>query len=412
MTLTRRQIIQGLVAVPAATFLTKNAAVQAMMAPPGSGVRNLILVDLKGGNDGLNTVVPFGLDGGLYASEYRPTLGVPANQVLPIAAEIGLNPVMAALKAHFDAGRLGIVQGVGYPQPDFSHAVSQRVWQTGDPSGQALDGWLGRYLSQQPAPTNPDALAVTSSLTLLLQGAGRFVPAFKSLGNFKFPKDNQHGWDKDNRREAYEGILAGLVDGEGSVATVAQTGEGVLGLIDLLQAVPEIEYAGTYPDNSFSNTLQLVARLMASGIGMRHFHVTYGGFDTHSEQNLDDNHANRLQNVSDGLAALYTDLAALGLAQDTLIVVYSEFGRTVYENGSAGSDHGTVNPVLLLGDGVSGGLVNAHPSLAVEDLDEDGELPLQEDLRNVFGTVVQDWLGGDAAATFPGHTLVPLPLFA
>ena len=171
------------------------------------------------------------------------------------------------------------------------------------------------------------------------------------------------------------------------------------------------EHVGAYPDSSIANPLRLVARLMNADIGMQYFHVTYGGFDHHSAQNENGKHANKLLAVSDGVSALYDDLAAIGLADDTVIVVFSEFGRTVYENGSAGTDHGSTNPVIVFGNAVSGGLASAHPSMDPVDLDEDGELPMQVDMRDVLGTVVQSWLGEDPAVVFPGHSFSPVPIF-
>ncbi len=412
MNVSRRAFIQSLIAVPAAAVITQNTALRALMAPPGAGTRKLVMVDLKGGNDGLNMIVPFGVDGGTYYSEFRPTIGVPANQVLPIAADVGMHPSMTALKSHFDAGRLSIVQGVSYPDPSFSHDFAQKIWQTGDPTGQSLEGWLGRLLAECPTPDSPAAAALTSSLTKMLEGTPGFVPAFTSLNNFKFPSDKKHGSDKSNREAAFAAISDGLVAEGGNLGSMATTGRGILDLIDLFDTVPEFEHIGVYPDSSLTKPLQLVARLMNADIGMQYFHVTYGGFDHHSNQNENDKHANKLLAISDGVSALYDDLAAIGLADDTIVVVFSEFGRTVYENGSAGTDHGSTNPVLVFGNAVAGGLTTPHPSMDPVDLDDDGELPMQADLRDVLGTVAQSWLSADPAVVFPGHSFSSLPIFA
>lgn len=411
MTLTRRTFLQTLAAVPAAAALSHNSALAALVAPPGAGTRKLVMVDLKGGNDGLNTIVPFGLDGGTYGSVFRPTIGVPTADVLEIDTGIGMHPSLAALKGHFDAGRLSVVQGVSYPDPNFSHEYAQRIWQTGDPTGSALEGWLGRALALCPEPASPHAASLTSSTTLLLAGTPGFVPAFTNLGNFDFPVDKQHKSDKANREAAYAAIAAGLDGTGGRLGAMAQTGAGILDLIALFDTVPAYEHVGDYPDAGISNPLRLVARLLAADIGMQYFHVTYGGFDHHSAQNENGKHANKLYAVSEGVSALYDDLAALGLADDCVIVVFSEFGRTVYENGSAGTDHGSTNPVLVLGDAAAGGLVSDHPSMDPADLDDDGELPMVVDVRDVLGTIAQSWLAADPAVVFPGHAFAPVPIF-
>src|SRR5262249_33808692 len=152
---------------------------------------NLVLIDLRGGCDGLNMVVPFGVTGGTYYSEFRKSLAIPKNQVLQLSAEVGLNPKMTALKSHFDAGRLAVVQGVSYPVPNYSHEIAQTIWQSGDVSGFATQGWLAKHLAALGGP-GPTAVAVEDTLTLLLTGSGGFVPAFTDIGQFVFPSDPYH----------------------------------------------------------------------------------------------------------------------------------------------------------------------------------------------------------------------------
>ena len=413
MHITRRQFLRSIAILPAAAALP-GPLLRGMFAPAGAGPRNLVLVDLKGGNDGLNMVVPFGVDGGNYYSVFRPTLGIPQGSVLPLSGTVGLNGTMTALKAHFDAGRLAIVQGVGYPNPSFSHDVAQTIWQTGNTAGGSSVGWLARYLQQLGSQPSPNAVAVSDTLTLLLSESGTFVPAFTSLGDFTFPSDGNHDEDKQNRRNAYAAVAAGLSAAPSvDVANIAGTEGSILDLIDLFHTLPGFASVGAYPpQTSLSNALKLTAKLLHSNIGMRYFHLPYGGFDTHADQEKDGYHSKRVGIVSDALAAFHADLTAIGIADDTLVVVFSEFGRTVYENGSGGSDHGYVNPVLVLGNGVVGGLTTAHPSLDPANLTTDGEPPMVADFRDVFGTLVANWLGGDAAACFPGWTVSPVPFLA
>ncbi len=409
MTITRRDFLKGLVIVPTAAALP-GAMVHAMMAPPAAGSRNIIFVDLKGGNDGLNMIVPSGLNGGSYYSEFRPTLGLPQGSLLSLSADIGMNPALAALHSHFQAGRLAVCQGCSYPDPSKSHEVSQRVWNTGDPAGVSPDGWMGRFLAGEgPAPT-PCAVTVMSSLSTLMKGSGSFVPAFEETDSFVFPFDWDHWNDQDNRRAAYAAMATGLSDAGGDLEAMAGQSQGLLDLITTFDALPEFTHVGTYPEgSSLADRMRVIARLMGAGLGMRYFHVARGGFDTHSEQNVEGKHDERLADVAQCIDGLYADLSSVGLADDTLIVVFSEFGRTVYENGSAGTDHGTVGPVLVLGNGVTGGITTPHPSMDPADLDpETGELPMTTDFRDVFGTIVNNWVSGDASVVFPGHTLTDL----
>jgi uncharacterized protein (DUF1501 family) len=412
MSLSRREFFR-LAALPAAVTLLSRPLLRAMFAPPGAPPRNLVLIDLRGGCDGLNMVVPFGVSGGTYSSVFRQSLAIPANLCLPLSAQIGLNPQMTALKSHFDAGRLAVVQGVSYPVPNYSHDVAQTIWQTGDTGGFGTQGWLAKHLAAQGG-AGPTAVAVDDSITVLLSGSGGFVPAFTDIGEFTFPSDPYHDEDKANRRAAYEAIAAGM---SGSVklelSAMSATCGGLLSLIDDFAAMPGLVHVPDYPaDNQLSDQLKLVAELLHGGLGLRYFHVPYGGWDTHADQEKDGYQSGRLGGVSQALHAFWLDLVGAGLAADTLVVVFSEFGRTVYQNGSKGTDHGSVNPVLVFGNGVNGGLITPHPVMDPDNLTADGELPMVADFRDVFGTLVQDWLGGSAAVCFPGHALADLAFVA
>lgn len=408
MSLDRREFLKrSLVFVPAAG-LAPAMLVRAAAAAPGGSVKNLILIELDGGNDGMNTLVPHGLNGGAYYTEFRPTVNIAPGAVLDIGGGLGLNPGLAALKTHFDAGRLAVIPGVGYPNPDFSHEVSQDIWATGDPALGVTDGWIGRMLTQFAAPSFPCALDVSSHLDRILVGSGGFVPAFSSISQFNFPYDS-HAWsDKTNRRVAYEAAVDGLTASGGRVGAMSDTAKGMLGLIDTLQSIPEFTHVGTYPNHYFQNSLKLIARLLQANLGLRIFHLPYGGFDTHGDQELDGYHSNRLQVLSDGVQALQDDLASIGQADDTLFVFYSEFGRTIYENGSGGTDHGSTSVVFVLGNGVTGGVATAHPPVDPGQLGPDGELQMTTDFRDVFGTIASKWYGANVAGLFPGHAVTDL----
>ncbi len=406
--ISRREFLKRGALLGSAAAVLPSLLVRAVHASPGGSAKNLILIDLGGGNDGLNTLVPYGLDGSTYYSEFRPVLNVPFGQVLDLGGGLGLNPGLAELKGHFDAGRVAIIPGIGYPNPDFSHEVSEEIWATGDPSRALKTGWLARMLNQFPEPSFPCALDVRSSTSTLFAGSDGFVPAFYGISNFKFPYDSQHWSDKDNRRKAFEDAVNASLASGGGVGTMSDVAVEMLGLIDTLQSVPDFTHVGTYPSHWFATQMKLVARLLNANLGMQIFHLTHGGFDTHSDQELGGYHTGRLQILSQAIDALYADLASIGKAADTLFVVYSEFGRTVYENGSLGTDHGTVNVAFVIGDAVNGGVVGSHPSMDPGNLDSHEELMRTHDLRDLFGTVASKWYAANAGGLFPGYAFTDL----
>jgi uncharacterized protein (DUF1501 family) len=411
MPFSRRDFLK-LAALPAAATLLSGPLLRAMFAPPNGAAKNLVLIDLQGGCDGLNMVVPFGVNGGTYYSEFRKSLALPQDHLHLLSGQVGLNPKMGALKAHYDAGRLAVVQGVSYPQPNYSHEIASTIWQSGDISGFATQGWLAKHLAAQGG-AGPSAVAVEDTISLLMNGSGGFVPAFTDTSQFVFPSDPYHDEDKANRRAAWQAMAANFAGSpDAKLASLSSTSGGLLALIDAFEAMPGMQHVAYPPDSWLAHMLRLVAELLHGGLGLRYFHVPFGGWDTHADQDQDSYHSDRLGEVAACIAAFRQDLLNVGLAQDTLVVVFSEFGRTVYQNGSKGTDHGSVNPVLVFGDAVSGGLITPHPAMDPDALTEDGELPMVADFRDVFGTLVQDWLGGSAATCFPGHLLAPLTLVA
>lgn len=419
MTHTRRDFLRRSSLLLPAAALGPQMFMRALSAAPGGAQRNLVLIDLIGGNDGLNTVVPYGLNGGAYYTDFRPTLGVPEAELLKIPGEpLGFNPAFAELAQHYAAGRLAIVQGVGYPAPNFSHEVSRRIWQTGSPGGATAsfsDGWLARYLNLYPAPTTPCAADVSDRDFPLFEGVEGFVPTLFVPGDYAFPTDAQQPGDSANRKLAYAAMTQALANHPGLIGKVAHTASGVLNVMSLVSTLPPINYFGTYPQSPLAIALQTILALMNADLGMRIFYIAFPEFDHHSLQNVDDRHRLALTAVSQSLNGFYTDLVAHNLDQDTLVVVSSEFGRTVYENGSGGTDHGTVNASFVFGTPVIGGLVTPHPGLDPSALDEFDELPRQADYRDIFATVLKRWYGESPAtiqAVFPGHAMTDLGFLA
>jgi uncharacterized protein (DUF1501 family) len=405
MTHSRREFLRrGLVLGSTATLMP-GLIVRAAYGGTGSAVKNLILVELEGGNDGLNTLVPFGVNGGSYYTEFRPTIGIAEELLLKINGTLGFNPGCVNLKSRYDAGQVAIVQGVGYPSPNFSHEISKLIWAKGDPSQLSATGWIARLLNQFPAPSFPHAMTASSHANPTFLQANEFTPAFGWLGDFQFPTDNAY-WNEGNaKRTAYEAIVNAHAAAGGALGTMSTTSKSLLQLIDTVDTLPEFAHVGAYPeDDYFADRMKMVARLMNANLGLRIFQVTQWGFDTHSEQEVDGYHTERLRSVFDSVDAFLADMAAMGKLADTVVVVYSEFGRTVYENGSIGTDHGTVAPVFVIGAPVAGGVKNSHPPLDPTQLDEHGEPQRQADFRDVFAEIGTKLYGVSAATLFPGYS--------
>jgi uncharacterized protein (DUF1501 family) len=405
MALSRRDLlVRALFATPG-VVLGPQVFLRAAFGATSSGPRNLILIELQGGNDGINTIIPYGLDGGTYYSIFRPTIGVPEGSILKIDSQLGFHPNLFSLKSHYDAGRLAVIQGCSYPNPNFSHDVASGIFDTGIPSSPYSAGWVARWIASQAPASFPLGIETGSShADGVLAGSGTLVPSIHSISEFALPSDSKYSTDKNNRRTAYQAIAQGLAPSAGTTGAIAGTTLDVLSLMDVFKTIPKYTTSVTYPGGSFGKALKLVAQLLKANLGARYFHLSYGGFDTHSDQNSNNYHGAKLQVVSDGIDALYVDLTSLGLMDDSLIVVYTEFGRTVYENGSGGTDHGTITPIFVLGNSVSGGLVTPHPSMNPANLTSHKQPPMTTDFRDVWCTILTRWLNGDASSIFPSYS--------
>ena len=350
---------------------------------PGSQARRLIVVQLGGGNDGLNTIVPYRND--LYY-QARPTLALrESDGLLPLSDELALHPAMKGLKNLFDQGQLAIGNAVGYPNPDRSHFRSMDIWQTGSGAGQTLStGWLGRYLDSSGAGGAPyQALELDDTLSLALKGATHNGLAFKN-------PQKLHQLTQSRYLSAVSGAHhpAGASELDYLYQTLTETASSA----DYLYEKTRV-YRSTapFPNTDFGRSLRTTAELISSGVESRVYYLALSGFDTHIQQH--GRQAQLLGELSDGLSALAADLQKSNEWHNTLVLVFSEFGRRVSENASHGTDHGTANNVLLLGGALrKPGLLNGPASLA--DLDQ-GDLRYQLDFRSLYATILRDWLGAD-----------------
>jgi len=352
---------------------------------PGDKARRLIVVQLGGGNDGLNTIIPYRND--LYYKA-RPTLALrEADGLLPLSDELALHPAMKGLKGLFDQGQLAICNAVGYPNPDRSHFRSMDIWQSGSGADQTLStGWLGRYLDtncQGGAPAY-QALEIDDTLSLALKGAQRNGLALKSPG--KFHQLTQNRFLSQVSQEQHVAPAGSALDY--LYKTMAETASAA----DYLYDKSKIHQStATYPNTDFGKNLKTTAELINSGVESRVYYLALSGFDTHVGQQ--GRQAQLLGQLSDGLAALAADLQQRHEWENTLVLVFSEFGRRVSQNASNGTDHGTANNVLLLSGALrKPGLLNQPASLA--DLDQ-GDLRYQLDFRSLYASILTDWLGAD-----------------
>ncbi len=359
--------------------------------------RLLVIIQLNGGNDGLNTVIPYGT--GLYY-DARPKLAVPPKEILPITGQIGLHPKLTNLKKLYDAGKVAIVQGVGYPNANRSHFRSTDIWMTANPDTIEKTGWLGRYLDESIARfhgTKLPAANIGGTLPLTLVGEKVVVPSIASLEGYQFLTDTRYPQEREKRLKLFQAINGQSFE-NAYLDYLAQTGLGAQQSADDLQtAVKKYTSKVEYPTDPFAQGLKLIAQIIAGGIGTQILYVTIGGFDTHAEQNTARvNHPMLLETVDKGLDAFYRDISQMGVAEDIVMMTFSEFGRRVRENGSLGTDHGTAAPMFVLGDRVKGGLHGEHPSLT--KLDDNGDLIYTVDFRSVYATILEDWLGADSQA--------------
>lgn len=370
-------------------------------APLSDGI--LVLLTLYGGNDGLNTVIPY--ENGSYLGG-RATLGYQPDQVLPLGDGLGLHPNLAQLKGLWDAKRLAIVRGVGYPNPDRSHFRSMDIWQSAMPDEQVVTGWVGRWLDV----TGNDplrAVSVGGSLPRTFGGekaAGAAIP----VGELTLP-------GSPAVRAAFTAVSHASPGASPLAARVAQSGRDLLAVDDaiahLLAGQPEdgdaaagsTSLEGTGGANALLPQLQLVARLVKAGSPTRVYGVSLGGFDTHANEK--ETHARLLADVDEAVGAFFTSLHGSPQAAGVVLVAYSEFGRRVAANGSNGTDHGTAAPMFVAGAPVKGGFYGDEPSLT--DLDN-GDLKFTTDFRSVYATLLEKLIGVEAKASL-GRAFTPVP---
>jgi uncharacterized protein (DUF1501 family) len=399
MDLSRRLFIRNGVAtvslgIAAPSFLTAIAEAQ------GIRTRNLVVVYLGGGNDALNTLISY-RDAAYYSR--RPSIAVPAGQVLQVGSDaagqpLGLHPRLDGLLNIFNEGRLALVQRAGYANSSRSHFEAGDIWGTANPQSSTGSGWLGRYLDALPRPL--DALAAwntTAETPRALISGTSGVPAIPNAGSYTYASPNR-GAAAIQERTAAQTMASNPASGRPHLAFVNSTARGAIETLDRVALATSYTPTVAYPNGGFADALQTVAGAIVRGIGSRVFWLQTGGYDTHAGQGGGGGgaYANLMGALGDGLWAFYSDVRNQGLAGDTTVIVFSEFGRRISENGSAGTDHGAGGLMMVLGGSVRGGLHGTAASLApghptLEN--NSGDVRYETDFRSVYARLLEQWLG-------------------
>lgn len=393
-TISRRKFLKlttGAVAVgTAANFLTLDEIAEAAINRPlAAGTPILVVVTLYGGNDGLNTVIPF--KDPVYFSS-RPSISYAAETMLPLDAELALNPSMGGMKSLWDQKKVAIIRGVGYPKPNHSHFSSMAKWQSASPEKHISSGWLGRWLDSQPEDPML-AISLGSVLPPMLAG-NRISGSALPLGGLVIPKGTFAAQciQLSKPARADSKLMAAAATSMRNLFSVSSSIQPVLKspppvAVDL----PTVNGGNAGGDSNLSQQLDVVAKLIAAGSPTKVWSVSLGGFDTHA--NEANAQATLLGVVSSGITRFMSQLKSTTRSNDVTVVVYSEFGRRVKANASQGTDHGTSGPMFVIGETVKGGFYGDQPSLSKLI---DGDLAVTTDFRDVYATILESVLKSPA----------------
>jgi len=370
----------------------------------------LVVLQLAGGNDGLNTVIPLGND------EYRksrPTIGVPEASILKLDPQTGLHPSLSGLASAYQEGHLAVVQGVGYPNPNRSHFRSTEIWATAVDSNKSSNtGWIGRYFDNAcsgcdasvgiaMASQMPQALTASVPKGVLYQGGGGGgKKKNKKGGGAKAEADGSMMMEEDDDAGQAGGSI-GMLNGPGNLGKLSALDflertemDAKVSQQEIAQASGKAKNSVPYPGTRLGQNFAMVSRLIAGGMPTRIYYLSLGGFDTHTQQA--GAHERLLKEMGDAVAAFLSDLKAQGNLGRVSLMTFSEFGRRVKENASGGTDHGAAAPMFLAGGGIKSGLLGKMPSLAPQDL-FDGDVKYNTDFRSVYATVLEMHLGVKSA---------------
>jgi uncharacterized protein (DUF1501 family) len=427
----RSSMLGGAVAWTVPTFLANTfsalhaeAADSATQISTGRDSTILVVLQMAGGNDGLNTVVPYSND---HYQKARRSLALSGKNILKLNDSVGLHSALAGFKSLYDAGSLGIVQGIGYPNPNRSHFRSTEIWQTASDSEKFEKyGWIGRYFDNACSGADPtvgvnvgrqmpQAFAAKKPMGISLDNPSnyRFVSGEKAKSG-EMDETEKSYRELNSAEEMSEelnsggsiGAVAGSISHTGSpLDFIERTAMDAQVSSDKILAVSrKVENKASYPPSQLGNSLKLVSRLIAGGLPTRIFYVSQGGYDTHTNQA--GAHERLLRDLGDSVKSFIDDLKAQGNHQRVLVMTFSEFGRRVTENANNGTDHGAAAPMFVIGDKIKAGLLGKYPSLAPSDL-LNGDLKYTVDFRTVYAGVLEGWLKTKSEPVL-GKKFVPL----
>ena len=389
--------------------LTAPAFLSAIAQAQGLSSRRLVVVYLGGGNDALNTLISY-QDPQYYSR--RPSIAIPAGQVLQVGTDaaghtLGLHPRLGGIWNIFNEGRLALVQRTGYTNSSRSHFEATDIWGTGNPQSSTGSGWLGRYLDTLPRPL--DALSAwntTGETPRALVSGQSGVPAIPNAGSYTYASPNR-GAAALQERTAAQLMAANTAAGRPHLAFVNSTSRGAIETLDRVAQATSYTPTIAYPNTGFGLAMRTVAGAIAKGVGSKVYWVQTGGFDTHSAQGAQagGSYGNLMGTLGDGLGAFYNDVRNQGLINDTTVIVFSEFGRRISENGSNGTDHGAAGVMMVLGGMVRGGLHGTAASLApghptLEN--SSGDVRYETDFRSVYAKLLDGWLGVNSVPILNG----------
>ena len=354
----------------------------------------LVVLQLSGGNDALNTIVPYGDP--LYMDN-RPTVRIAEDQVLPINDYIGFNPTLGPIKQMYDEGNVAIIQGIGYPSPNRSHFRSMDIWHTCEPEKVGTEGWLGRAI-RDIDPNKDNVLTGVNfgrGLPRALAALGVPVASVGNLETYGVLTGIEGGEQRTEALDVFENIYSPAI-GKGVVMDyLSQTGMDALRGADILSTAPE-KYSSTveYGSNTVAQYMRNIAQVYLAELGTRVLYTTapYNSFDTHAGQMAA--HARLWSDVSNAVSDFYQDLKEHNASEDVVVLLFTEFGRRVHDNGS-GTDHGSGGIAFVIGDAVKGGLYGEYPSLEADKLLE-GDLHYNNDFRGMYATLLEKWMGLDS----------------
>ncbi len=359
----------------------------------------LVVLQLTGGNDYMNTIVPY-CDSNYYDS--RPSLKIPESEVIKIDNELGFHPSMQPLKEIYDQGNMAIIHGIGYNNPSRSHFRSMDIWHTGEPDEIANEGWLGKVIRDlDPKSENPvTAVNIGQGLPRALTAQNASVSSLASLANFGLLTGVEQEYQRNKMLDKFAKMYSPSI-GTGPVMDyLSRTGTDLLNGLDILKPIPS-KYSSTveYSQGSVGDNLKDIAMIHTANVGTKIFYAEHGSFDTHGIQEL--THAKLLAETSIAIADFWDDLKEHEADKNVVMLIFSEFGRRVRDNGS-GTDHGAAGVAFVLGPMVQGGFYGEYPETSPSALNE-GDLVSNMDFRSMYSELIEDWLNLDAGAILDGH---------